>query len=99
MHDDQLGALLQRVAPAAHTCDTERTRWVVDGDQRIPLPDDKRARGIYAKSHLLARRVERITVAERDYAQGVARSWRWREKVPVRYRRIEIGKFILRNEL
>jgi len=99
VHDGQLGALLQRVAPAAHTGDTERARGVVDGDQRIPLPNDKWSRGIYAQSHLLARSVERITVAERDYAQRVARSWRRREKVPVRYRRIEIREFILWYEL
>lgn len=95
VHDGQLGALFQRFAPVAHPCDTECTGGIVDGYERIPLPHDEWARRVYAKSHLLARGVESVTVAERDNAQRVARSWGWREKVPVRYVWIEISEFIL----
>ena len=99
VHDGQLGTLLQRFTPVAHPRDTECTSGVVDSDERIPLSHHKWARRVYAKSHLLARRVERVTVAERDHAQRVARSWRWRKKVPVGYLRAEIREFILRCEL
>ena len=99
VHDGQLRTFLQRFTPVAHSRDTECTSGVVDSDERIPLSHDKWARRVYAKSHLLARRVERVTVAERDYAQRVARSWRWREKVPICYLGVEICEFILRCEL
>ena len=99
VHDGQLGTFLQRVAPVAHPRDSECTSRVVDSDERIPLSHDKWARRVYAKSQLLTRRVERVTVAERDYAQRVACSWRWRKKVPVCYLGVKICEFILRCEL
>lgn len=99
VHDDQLGTLLQRITPIAHPCDTKRTRGVVDSDECIPLPYDKWARRVYAKSHLLARCVERVAVAERDDAQRVANPWVRREKVPVCYWGVKICEFILRREL
>lgn len=99
VHNGQLRTLLQRVAPTTHPCDTKRTRGVVDSDERIPLPHDKRARRVYAKSHLLARRIERVTVAKRDDAQRVAHTRVWREKMPVRYWRVKICEFILQREL
>ena len=99
VHYGQLGTLLQRVAPTAHPCDTKCTRGVVDSDERIPLPHDKWARWVYPKSHLLARRVESVTVAERDDPQRVAHALVWREKMPVRYWGVKICVFILRREL
>ena len=97
--NDQLGTLLQRVAPTAHPRDAKRTRGVVDSDECIPLPYDKWARRVYAKSHLLARCIERVAVAKRDDAQRVAHSWVRRQKVPVRYWGVKICEFILRREL
>jgi hypothetical protein len=99
VHNGQLGTLLQRVAPTAHPSDTKRTRGVVDSDERIPLPYDKRARRVYAKSYLFARCVERVTVAKRNDSQRVAHSWVRRENVPVRYWGVKICEFILRREL
>jgi hypothetical protein len=68
VNDYQFGTLLHGFAPVSHARNTECASGVVDRDERVPLAHDKRTRRIYPKSHLLTRRVESVTVAERNHA-------------------------------
>ena len=77
MDDNELRALLERIAPVAHTRDSKRARWVVDSDKRVPLTHDEWTRWVNTEAHLLAGRVERVTVTERDDAQRITRAWWW----------------------
>lgn len=68
---DELRTALERVLKLVHPRDAVLARGVVDCDQRVPLQDHKRKAGVYPETHLLARRVERIAVAQRNDTERV----------------------------
>lgn len=68
VNDYQFRTFLHGFAPVSHACNTECASRVVDRDERVPLSHDKWTRRIYTKPHLFTRRVESVTVAERNNA-------------------------------
>lgn len=95
MNHHQLRTLLQRIRHLRHSRNPKLPRRIIHSNERIPLSHHERFLWVDSKSASLACSIERVAVAERDDAKGIASTDGRGMEVAIGYGRVEVAEVFI----